>query len=374
MSVRLHPYRNKPTPHILSLLTSASHSTFFLVQEPGPTSFVLKDDSDRKYKLSLGDSLSCSCGAAGTEHCIHTLYALLKIFKLQPENPLIWQISYIDTDIAFLCRNRYAPMPHSKPKAASKPASSSNRVPLTEEFCCPICQEDLKDTENLIWCKGGCGHNLHVRCMNIWANHKLSEREKITCPMCRRDWGPAAIGELKRLLVEFQAKARAGSKHDNTVCGNCLVHPISGQRYHCLVCDCFDLCRKCYKSGLHRHHPTIKRASPADVWRPVAARRGARPGAELEGRELSPNDYEALLALDSHSGVSLFDFLAELLPDAEAGGTCEYCHMEQLIPWKALPCGHTLHKRCLHDLFQEEKNECSVDGRVIWLGLESSKA
>lgn len=373
MSARLHPYRNRPSSHLLSLLSSAANATFFLVQEPGPTSFVLKDDSDRKYKLSLGDCLSCSCGHAGNEHCVHTLYALLRIFKLQTDNPLIWQVSYIDTDIAFLCRNRYAPMEKKKPKVSSQSRSNASRVPLSEEYCCPICQEDLKPNDNLIWCKGGCGHNLHVRCMNIWANHKLSERENITCPMCRRDWGAAAMGELKRLTVEYQAKVKAGLKHENTICGNCLIHPITGQRYHCLVCDCFDMCKKCYKSGIHRHHPLIKKTAPGDIWRPVVVQRNAGRAGDLERREIGPEDYETLLALDGRQRVSLSEFLADMMPDADSAGTCDYCKMTQAIPWKSLPCGHRMHTRCLHDYFQEDNNKCSLDGRIIWLGLESSK-
>lgn len=208
--------------------------------------------------------------------------------------------------------------------------------------------------------------------MNIWANHKLSEREAITCPMCRRDWGPSALADLKRLMTEFQQRSKVNSRHDNTICANCLCHPIVGARYHCLVCDCADVCKRCWKSGAHKQHPAIKKGNPAEPWQPVIQNRDNRGLVDaLQSREISPSDYEALLALD-RPGISLYDYLSEILPSTDPGSECQYCHMPQSIPWKQLPCGHKVHGRCLHDLFQEDKNECAIDGRVIWLGYESS--
>lgn len=42
-------------------------------------------------QVSIGDRITCSCGIVQNDHCIHTLYVLLKKFKVPPTNPIIWQ-------------------------------------------------------------------------------------------------------------------------------------------------------------------------------------------------------------------------------------------------------------------------------------------
>jgi hypothetical protein len=42
-------------------------------------------------QVSIGDKVTCSCGIVQNDHCIHTLYVLLKKFKVPPTNPIIWQ-------------------------------------------------------------------------------------------------------------------------------------------------------------------------------------------------------------------------------------------------------------------------------------------
>ena len=41
----------------------------FLVSEPGPTKFVFKDSSGKKFKVNVGSDLSCSCGGGSHEQC-----------------------------------------------------------------------------------------------------------------------------------------------------------------------------------------------------------------------------------------------------------------------------------------------------------------
>mmetsp|Transcript_31228 Transcript_31228/g.30873 ORF Transcript_31228/g.30873 Transcript_31228/m.30873 type:complete len:80 (+) Transcript_31228:224-463(+) len=72
-------------------------------------------------------------------------------------------------------------------KKNRKPNSNTQRISLSEEMGCPICQEDMKEMSELVYCKVGCGHNFHIKCMKIWAEHKVSQRDSITCPLCRTD-------------------------------------------------------------------------------------------------------------------------------------------------------------------------------------------
>lgn len=42
----------------------------------------------------------------------------------------------------------------------------------------------------IIYCRYGCGNNVHVKCMKVWAEHQRSTGENIIkCPLCRVDFG-----------------------------------------------------------------------------------------------------------------------------------------------------------------------------------------
>ena len=87
---RAVPYVSKPSEALLQRFTEASDARIFVVQEPGPTSFVLKSaDSERKHRVSIGSVHSCSCGARG-QPCVHTAFVLLRVFRLSPQDPRVW--------------------------------------------------------------------------------------------------------------------------------------------------------------------------------------------------------------------------------------------------------------------------------------------
>lgn len=79
---RSQPYRNKMPIEILKTMDVASRITLFLVGQSGPLSFTFKDRLGNKIKTSIGANLKCSCSPGKNDHCIHTLYVLLKIFRV----------------------------------------------------------------------------------------------------------------------------------------------------------------------------------------------------------------------------------------------------------------------------------------------------
>ena len=58
------------------------------------------------YKIQIGSEISCSCGGGRTEHCVHTIYALLKIFKIEEGESLLWQLSFTDSEVAKILERR----------------------------------------------------------------------------------------------------------------------------------------------------------------------------------------------------------------------------------------------------------------------------
>ena len=60
---RATSYVAKPTAELRARLDEASAPGLYVVQEPGPTSFVLKaEGSERKHRVNIGSVHSCSCG------------------------------------------------------------------------------------------------------------------------------------------------------------------------------------------------------------------------------------------------------------------------------------------------------------------------
>ena len=71
---------------------------------------------------------------------------------------------------------RRKPQPPAKVEVAQRPVSDDDE--------CAICFEDLKDDMDIVYCRYGCGQNLHQDCLNKWANQKAV----VTCVYCRAAW------------------------------------------------------------------------------------------------------------------------------------------------------------------------------------------
>ena len=57
---------------------------------------------------------------------------------------------------------------------------------------CAICYEDCSEDD--VWCRFGCGGNLHAACMERW----LRVATDRGCPLCRAPWGSSPAGSDDR--------------------------------------------------------------------------------------------------------------------------------------------------------------------------------
>ena len=108
MSTRSQPYRRAMPLHIFPLLRVASRVTLYLVNQSGPTSFTFKDRLGAKHKASIGNSIHCSCQMRANDHCLHTIYILIRLFKIPIDNPLIWQNSFLDSELTDIIAGKYS--------------------------------------------------------------------------------------------------------------------------------------------------------------------------------------------------------------------------------------------------------------------------
>lgn len=67
-------YRVHPTEEFNAKFTEAQNTRLFMVQETGPTKFVIEDENRAKFRIELGNKIKCSCGGGLEEHCIHTVF------------------------------------------------------------------------------------------------------------------------------------------------------------------------------------------------------------------------------------------------------------------------------------------------------------
>lgn len=412
---RALPYRHKPSSAVAARIAQIVNGTapyrLFLVQESGPTSYVVRqearDDGDggtdgeaeakeaaaadgsavppvgtsaavraiaqaplrsSKFKVLIGSMQRCSCGER--DLCLHILFVMLKIFRIAPEDPRVWQLSLTDAEVEGAIKARFA-LQEARRRAArrrrrrgespgaavastgsmhdefgavgaaeadggAEPApkrhSGEDRaaaVPqraLAEGELCPICQDDMTVDEVLAFCKS-CGNNVHNRCMRVWAEHRVSMAESVTCPLCREDWGPDALDCLADDRKKAKKQRQASGVHHGVSCRACKTNPIYGKRMRCLFCDDVDLCARCFNRGRHsrQSHGFVWRDRNGAAWQPAvrqgheerAAQAAAALAPELsalQDREITDEDYDLLLALDRAShGPTLVQHMMESL-------------------------------------------------------------
>ena len=187
---RTLPYRARAPPAIAAMLSEAPYTRIYVLREPGPTSFVVRGEaSPRKFKVSIGETHSCSCRASGPpELCEHIIFVLVRVFRMPVENPLVWQLSLTEREIVELMRGRVTLHTRPPPRASvSGPdASAGNgeapRRELGEDEVCPICYDVMVADEagSLTYCRQSCGNNVHTKCMKLWADNRIKSGEDVT--------------------------------------------------------------------------------------------------------------------------------------------------------------------------------------------------
>jgi hypothetical protein len=360
MGQRERPFVSKPTGALLERLDAACTARLFVVQEPGPTSFVLKaGDSERKHRVSIGTVHTCSCGAR-EQPCVHVAFVLLRVFRLSATDQRCWQSSLIDSELEALVNSRVraatlrqmqsresaAAVVATKPGDPAGKSATVLRRPISEDEVepCPICYEDLtledEAAGQLDWCSLGCGKSLHRRCFAMWAEHQSSIGKALSCPFCRGPWasGPIAPPPPRHPPTRGVSSSSRAAVHRHAKCRSCRAAPITGTRYRCLTCpEVLELCSDCYASNMHAHHPFAARERPGAPWTlgdprpdgglppasalqfpassstaahaPAAGQAASRAEvasalAALQHREIGPEDYDLLLALESQMAGS----------------------------------------------------------------------
>ncbi len=273
-------WRSKPTPELIRIFEESVDLRLYLVAEKGPLSFTFQDDKAKKFMINIGDKINCNCNGNKKDqkdHCVHTIYVLNRIFKIGFSDQLILQLQYTDSELNKMIETRRknknkidlninnSSLSDSgseddynnnnkrkkKKKGNFNNENEENRMNLIDDITCSICQEDMYNAEGLFYCEESCGHNYHLDCLKIWSTHKkANEESNITCPMCRQKWNDE---KLKKQIVKNMANKKNIKSHKGVNCKNCDRKNIKGERFHCLICDDYNLCIECYNLGIHKN-------------------------------------------------------------------------------------------------------------------------
>uniref|UniRef100_A0A1B6BZG6 Mitogen-activated protein kinase kinase kinase n=1 Tax=Clastoptera arizonana TaxID=38151 RepID=A0A1B6BZG6_9HEMI len=185
----------------------------YLLQQPGPNSFLVGGDSpEHKYKVVIGPQ-SCSCGR--DPHCLHLLFVMLRVFQVPESDSRIYSKTLKNYEVESLfqtyqerrnsrvCEANFKNLtnaPKLDPNCVMRspsdsPLNSSKCAGVAEEDLCPICLLAMTDGESLVSCTSGCRNKLHHHCMAIWAAECYQQGEAVLCPLCRKVWTPDPGGE-----------------------------------------------------------------------------------------------------------------------------------------------------------------------------------
>ncbi|ORX78924.1 hypothetical protein BCR32DRAFT_269785 [Anaeromyces robustus] len=330
---RIYQYRTKAPDNFKEKIAKAKQSSFYLIQELGPLAFILREDkiiSDKKhtikYRVSLGERQTCTCGSFQTEKdiCLHILWIMLKYYNVSENNEILYQLSLIEREINYLLELRAEKLEKNKKKHITDKDkekeyerndneyySKVKQREIEDDQICPICQETFNDSPGPVtFCRLSCGNNIHVNCMKMVMEHQLSTSDEtmIKCPLCRNNFN--TVKNFKKELDDIQNKKKSNKflklnqklNHFGYICHHCSVNPIHGKCHKCTVCKKYYLCDNCFLKGIHSEHSFKGRISKKDSWelsiRYIESTLPEGLIQNLQNRELNEEDYNTLLLLD----------------------------------------------------------------------------
>jgi len=156
------------------------------------------------YKVVMGQTPSCTCPDARKNNpCKHSIFVRVKVLKIEDNDPMLWQVRYTDEELRELYAkskifetelqgSHVASQQVRQLLAGEAPRHENGRKEATGD--CAICYDELNDGQQLVWCKSGCGNNLHSHCLTIWSTNCRTNGVQLTCVYCRAPWADALAG------------------------------------------------------------------------------------------------------------------------------------------------------------------------------------
>ena len=164
-------------------------------KEENVRDYIVMGSTGNVYQVSIKGTPSCSCPDNTTRKkiCKHIFFILVKIMNCTDpdkgkytDEELKNMFNNIPNITKYLCVDDETKKKYDELK--NKKMDSSNQKD-TDDDVCPICLEDLKNGEDLDFCKFKCGKNIHKNCFAMINMKKLPQDTK--CVFCQHPWNGA---------------------------------------------------------------------------------------------------------------------------------------------------------------------------------------
>ncbi|KAG7466823.1 hypothetical protein MATL_G00146400 [Megalops atlanticus] len=353
--LRKTSWRNTASDVVSRHQDQALSTTIFILKEYGPTGFLLKEEGESKsFKACLGNPHTCTCPTYVKERdlCKHICWVLIRKFRLPRDHEYCFQLGLADGQINEMVWGRHRPKTPRPADTPTPPAAEEDggmrQKEIEEGDMCPICQEDLMAKRLPVsYCRYGCGNNVHISCMKIWADHQSRGETDcmVKCPLCRE-----VYGSMKALLEQVKnaasllttAERERSDKHLGIPCNSCKVCPITG---------------KCFRGTGSPKSDEERQLGPQS--------RDHQESHTVEFEGVPAQIVKSLLAVEVRQGSKLLS----------PGQQCRLClkgfHPGQHV--KHLPCHHKFHADCA-DTWLQQSDSCPLDGHVVYNPLTWRRA
>jgi len=162
--------------------------------------FAILGSTGNVYTVTITHLPNCTCPDFKKGNlCKHIIFVYLRVLRLKRDSAFIFQKALLSEELCSIfanaapdptimanknVRDKYETITSGGPFKST--SSDEKRRPI--EGDCPICYELLeeKDRKDIVWCKEGCGNNLHKDCFEQWKKSKRGS--KVTCVYCRGNW------------------------------------------------------------------------------------------------------------------------------------------------------------------------------------------
>ena len=234
------------------------------------------------------------------------------------------------------------------------------------------------------YCRFGCGNNIHIKCMKVWADHQRTNgATDLKCPLCRENFGTFQLLDQEyrnNELFRDNARLVVEENHYGFGCNHCKASSIVGKCYKCTICPKFHLCAQCFGTQFHAQHAFLYRETVAQKFRPV---RRDLPQMRDIVNSLFQNEPHLLISDESNQSNNSSssqhkipektfkawpsEKVRENSPLLSPGIQCRVClrafHVNEIV--KRLPtCKHKFHATCI-DEWLKNASTCPVDGANI---------
>lgn len=161
-------------------LTDASHRMYIIDRSRNVTAeaqtetFQIAGTTGNIYSVTIDKLPSCTCpdNNRSKNQCKHIIYVLVNVLKAPGH--LQYQAAFLTAELQEIFTKAPAPPRADLPGEGE----AGNRKPI--EGDCPICVLDFEpEKETILWCRAGCGNNVHQQCFRRWAASRSGQA--ITC-------------------------------------------------------------------------------------------------------------------------------------------------------------------------------------------------